>query len=224
MSGNGSNVKAVLFDLDGTLVDTAADLVAALNLALSESGFAGQPLSAMRHVASHGSLALTLAALPAASETLQRQVQERLLYHYHDTNGCHATLFDGVRELLDGLLARNIAIGVITNKPARYTRVLLDCLGLTKQMHCIISGDTCTRCKPDAAPMYLGAMQSGALPSQVWYLGDAERDLLAAQAAGMSGIVALWGYIAKDEPVDSWPSFAQLQDPRSLLALIQASD
>ncbi|MGI2261448.1 HAD family hydrolase [Shewanella sp. GXUN23E] len=213
-------IKAVLFDLDGTLVDTAPDLVAALNLALAELGLAGATLEAMRPVASHGSLALAKAGAPDVDEATQFAVRDALLKHYHTTNGQYATLFDGMETLLVGLAERNISTGVITNKPARYTRVLLDRLNLTGQMRCIISGDSCTRAKPDTAPMYLGAMQSNVNPAQVCYLGDAERDLLAAQAAGMTGIVALWGYIADDDAVDSWPSFAQLGDPRSLLDLI----
>ena len=217
MSAQLIGIKAVLFDLDGTLVDTAPDLVAALNLALKEHGLEEQSLESMREHASHGSLALVKAAQPKLDEDTLSQLQQRLLHWYSEVNGKQASLFDGIGQLLDELIGRDIKVGVITNKPARYTRPLLDALGLTDKLSCIISGDTCTRRKPDVAPMYLGAMQSGTAVDAIAYLGDAERDLLAAKAAGMQGVTALWGYISATDDPGIWPAVLQLVSPLSLL-------
>ena len=210
-------IKAVLFDLDGTLVDTAPDLVAALNLALKEHGLTEQSLENMREHASHGSLALVKAAQPTLDEEMQSKLQQRLLYWYGEVNGQQASLFDGIDQLLDALIHRTIKVGVITKKPARYTRPLLDALGLTDKLSCIISGDTCTRSKPEVAPMYLGAMQSGIALDAIAYLGDAERDLVAAKAAGMQGVTAMWGYISATDNPETWPAILQIASPLSLL-------
>lgn len=217
MSGSLTGIKAVLFDLDGTLVDTAPDLVAALNLALKEYGLEEQSLESMRNHASHGSLALVKAAQPLLDESTQALLQQRLLYWYGEVNGQQAQLFDGMGQLLETLINRGIKVGVITNKPARYTRPLLDSLGLTHKLSCIVSGDTCTRSKPDVGPMYLGAMQSGTLPTAIAYLGDAERDLVAAESSGMQGVTALWGYISATDNPGIWPAVLQIVSPLSLL-------
>jgi N-acetyl-D-muramate 6-phosphate phosphatase len=215
-------IEGVLFDLDGTLADTALDLVAALNLSLEDRGFATKPLQAVRHAASHGSLALVRAAEPDLPLVLQQEIQQGLLTHYQRLNGSHCGLFDGMALLLEHLHANGIPWGIVTNKPARFTRPLMDRLGLTGQMRAIVSGDSTCYSKPHAAPMLLAAQQLGCAPGAILYLGDAERDLLAAQAAAMAGGVALWGYLGLDDMPSSWPSLAQFSCPQDVIDFLKA--
>lgn len=218
-----AGIKGVLFDLDGTLADTAPDLVAALNLSLSDVGIAAKPLAAMRSAASHGSFALVDAAIPGADEALRTQVQQGLLAHYQRINGDHCQLFEGIAPLLDWLELNAVPFGVITNKPARFTRPLLNRLKLSARMPVVISGDSTCYPKPHRAPMLLGAQQLQCQPQQILYVGDAERDLLAAQAASMLGAVALWGYLSATDTPETWPAHARYPSPLSLhTALSQA--
>ncbi|MGL4448048.1 MAG: HAD family hydrolase [Shewanella sp.] len=216
-------VNGVLFDLDGTLADTAPDLVQALNLSLTDAGIAPTSLACMRSAASHGSLALVNAALPDASEPLRRQIQQGLLSHYQQINGEHCQLFNGINALLDWLDLQKIPYGVITNKPARFTRPLLQRLKLTPRLSAMISGDSTCYAKPHPAPMLLGAQQLHCAPEHILYLGDAERDLLAAEAAGMLGAVALWGYLASTDTPQHWPALAQFTSPLAVLEALMAA-
>ncbi|MGI2130028.1 HAD family hydrolase [Shewanella baltica] len=218
-----AQIQGVLFDLDGTLADTAPDLVQALNLSLQDVGIAAQPLAAMRYAASHGSFALVDAAIPNAADDLRTQVQQRLLAHYQRINGDHCALFTGIAALLDWLELTQLPFGVITNKPARFTRPLLRKLNLHLRMPVIISGDSTKHPKPHTAPMLLGAQQLNCAPEHILYLGDAERDLLAAKAAGMLGGVALWGYLGVNDKPSQWPAHAHFASPTELhQALVDA--
>ncbi|MCS6154834.1 HAD family hydrolase [Shewanella baltica] len=218
-----AQIQGVLFDLDGTLADTAPDLVQALNLSLQDVGIAAQPLAAMRYAASHGSFALVDAAIPNAADDLRTQVQQGLLAHYQRINGDYCALFTGIAALLDWLELTQLPFGVITNKPARFTRPLLRKLNLHLRMPVIISGDSTKHPKPHTAPMLLGAQQLNSAPEHILYLGDAERDLLAAKAAGMLGGVALWGYLGVNDKPLEWPAHAHFASPTELhQALVDA--
>lgn len=214
-----TQVKGVLFDLDGTLADTAPDLVQALNLSLCDAGIEAKPFDSLRSAASHGSFALVDAAIPNADESLRIQIQQGLLTHYQRINGDHCRLFTGMDILLDWLELQQLPFGVITNKPARFTRPLVRKLNLHQRMQVVISGDSTRYAKPHTAPMLLGAQQLNCTPEHILYLGDAERDLLAAKAAGMLGGVALWGYLSEEDKPQNWPAFAQFGSP---LAVHQA--
>ncbi|QYK07150.1 HAD-IA family hydrolase [Shewanella zhangzhouensis] len=208
----------VLFDLDGTLVDTAPDLVAALNLALDDFGFSKAEQDRMRPIASHGSLALVKAAQPGLEDAVATQVQQALLAHYAKVSGTEAKLFPGMTLLLDHLNSRQIPWGIVTNKAARYARPLLDRLGLAQQCATLISGDTVTRGKPDAAPMLLGASHLGRKAGHLLYLGDAKRDMEAARNAGMVSVLASWGYLSSLDEADDWPIDIHLKQPQDLIA------
>lgn len=208
----------VLFDLDGTLVDTAPDLVAALNLALADFGFSRADLDSMRPIASHGSLALVKAAKPDLDEDVAIQIQQALLAHYGKVNGTEAKLFPGINLLLEHLESRHIPWGIVTNKAARYARPLLDRLGLAHQCSTLISGDTVTRGKPDAAPMLLGASHLGRHTEHLLYLGDAKRDMEAARNAGMVSVLASWGYLSSLDEAHDWPIDIHLKRPQDLIA------
>ncbi|WP_153914714.1 HAD family hydrolase [Shewanella sp. TC10] len=199
-------IKAVLFDLDGTLADTAPDLIHALNLSLEERGLAAQSVDKLRYSASHGSLALVKAGVPHLSEAEQIDIQQSLLMHYKKVNGEKAQLFAGFDDFLDMLESNDIPFGIVTNKQAKFTRPLLNALSLTHRAKSIVSGDSTLHPKPHTAPMLLAAQQINCKPENILYLGDAERDLVAAANAGMVGGTALWGYLSDSDSPEQWPS------------------
>ncbi|GIU17145.1 MULTISPECIES: HAD family hydrolase [unclassified Shewanella] len=199
-------IKGVLFDLDGTLADTAPDMIEALNLSLEANGHSRVPFEQIRDSASHGSIAMIKAALPQLDEKYIGELQQALFDNYERINGDDCRLFAGLDRLLDTLNGLCIPYGVVTNKPARFSRPLLNRLGLTAKMPAVISGDTTHYSKPHTAPMHLAAQQLRVLPEHILYLGDAERDLVAAKAANMISGLALWGYIGVNDDVSLWPA------------------
>ncbi len=213
ISLTNTQIKGVLFDLDGTLADTAPDLVYALNLALNDHEFASVPYEQVFHSASHGSLAMVHAARPELTDTLKAKIQQRLLFHYRNNLGVKSVLFQGMTELLSTLDNKGLPFGIVTNKHAQFCRPLMDAMGLTPRLKSIISGDSTAHSKPHTAPMLLAAQQLSCRPQEILYLGDAERDLLAAQAANMQGGIALWGYISQNDDITSWPSDYQFAHP-----------
>ncbi|MCG9736630.1 HAD-IA family hydrolase [Shewanella insulae] len=214
-------IRGVLFDLDGTLVDTAPDLVLALNLALKDFGLPGESLENIRFAASHGSLALVNAAQPHLNDEEKATIQQGLLDHYHKVNGQAARLFDGMVSLLDHLNERRIPFGVVTNKAARFARPLLHRLELAHKMPAIISGDSTTQSKPHPAPMRLAASQLSVCCEQILYLGDAKRDLEAARNSDMLGGIAHWGYIGNNDQAHLWPHDFGFDTPLAVLELLK---
>lgn len=214
-------IDGLLFDLDGTLVDTAPDLIAALYRALAQYQL---PCLAdetyLTSVASHGSLGLVKAAQPDIDAELTESLRLALLEHYEDVNGDCASLFDGIAELLDYAASHNIAVGVVTNKPARFTRPLLSKLALTSRLGSIISADSTLFRKPHVQPMLLGAQQLNVAPASIVYLGDAERDIIAARNAAMPSVLALWGYLAENDRPQTWGADLSLANPRDLIDLL----
>lgn len=206
-------IKGVLFDLDGTLADTAPDMIEALNISLAQFGFAAVNSCELRYQSSHGSLALVQTALPEQNETMHAQVQSALLKNYPQVNGKHCQLFAGLDAFLNLLSEQNIPFGVVTNKPARFTRPLMIKMGFDKRMPTIVSGDSTLHSKPHTAPMLLAAQQLSVKPEQILYLGDAERDMQAAKACGMHAGLAEWGYIGPDDAIIEWPSDVSFGDP-----------
>ncbi|ABZ76598.1 HAD-superfamily hydrolase, subfamily IA, variant 1 [Shewanella halifaxensis HAW-EB4] len=209
-------IKGVLFDLDGTLADTAPDMVEALNMTLQAHGHERVPLAKLRASASHGSIAMIRTALPAIDEESVPVLQQSLFDHYQQINGDNCDLFDGLDRLLDTLTLLSIPYGVVTNKPARFTRPLLNKLGLTAKMPAVVSGDSTLYSKPHTAPMLLAAQQLKVLPENILYLGDAERDLVAAKSANMISGLAAWGYIGPDDNPSNWPADFSFESGHSL--------
>ncbi|QSX35213.1 HAD-IA family hydrolase [Shewanella avicenniae] len=214
-------INGLLFDLDGTLVDTAPDLIEALYRALSQFKL---PCLADEHyltsVASHGSLGLVKAAQPDLDAEHTESVRLALLEHYLSVNGDCARVFDGIDLLLDFALQHRIKLGVVTNKPARFTRPLLTKLGLTPLMKSIISADSTLYRKPDIQPMRLAASQLVLNPAEIAYLGDAERDIIAARNVQMPSVLAGWGYLAEHDTPERWGADLTLNSPTDLLAFI----
>lgn len=211
-------VEGVLFDLDGTFADTAPDLGAALNHVRALRGLAPLPLEIIRPHASHGSrglLKLGLNIEPGAPD--YDSLREAFLKHY-ETHLCdHSKIFPGMPALIDELEQRDLPWGIVTNKPHRYTVPLMEKLGYATRAACLVSGDTCIEAKPHPIPLWHAAKLMGIAADRCLYLGDDLRDMQAAQAAGMIGIIAAYGYLAPDAELREWPAAGYVQTPLGLL-------
>jgi len=214
--------RAILFDLDGTLADTAPDLAAAVNLLRTERGLAPTPYELLRPTASAGARGMIGASfgLLPQDEGFE-ELRLGFFDNYQAAIMVHSTLFDGVPELLEGITAAGLAWGIVTNKPARFTDPLMPLIGLD-HAGCVISGDTTPHPKPHPAPMLEAARRLGLAPEQCWYAGDDLRDIEAGRAAGMRTIACGWGYCGDIEPA-TWGADHLLASPQALLDLIRAS-
>lgn len=211
-------IRTVLFDLDGTLADTAPDLAQALNTLLAEESRASLPVARIRPVVSHGSpglLKLGFGLTP--HDPSFARLRERLLTIY-SAHLCRATrLFPGITELLIELRRRGLNWGIVTNKPAFLTEPLVAQLPLPCAPACIVSGDTTTNRKPHPEPLLLASMRAGSLPCECLYVGDAARDIEAGRQAGMKTLVALFGYIEDNERPHRWGATGLVQTPLEIL-------
>ncbi|MDP1924490.1 MAG: HAD-IA family hydrolase [Thiobacillus sp.] len=213
-----AGIKAVLFDLDGTLVDTAPDLGYALNLQRVRHGLPPLDDAIIRPQASHGARGLLGVGFDLHPDDPHfAYMREEFLQLYADNICRHSRPFPGILELLAELEARQLKWGVVTNKPARFTEPLMSVLDLAERAACIVSGDTCPQPKPHPAPMLAAAELCGATPAQCLYLGDAERDIEAARAAGMPALVAAWGYIDATDQPQTWGAHAEIHHPANTL-------
>ena len=214
-------IQAVLFDLDGTLADTALDLGGALNRLLARNGLPDVPMEQIRPVASHGANYLIKlgTGIEKGHPDHPRWREEYLAEYEHGF--CDATvLFEGINPMLEQLARRSIAWGIITNKPHRFTSLLVPELGFIAPPAVVVSGDTCAEPKPSALPMHHACKQIGIAPECCLYVGDAERDMVAGKNAGMTTALANWGYIAESDPVHEWPADARLDAPGQILDLL----
>lgn len=214
-------IKTVLFDLDGTLADTAPDLANALNHVLKNHHCDPLPFETIRPVVSHGGMALITLGFGEKHPEFDVLYKE-LLDHYQNNIANETTLFPGMNELLHELEARNINWGVVTNKPGWLTNPLLDALSLTSRAITIVSGDTLEQRKPHPAPILHACNQAGSKAGECIYVGDAERDIEAGNRAGMLSIVALFGYISESDTPDNWGAHASINSPQEIMPLLQA--
>ncbi|HUW25062.1 MAG TPA: phosphoglycolate phosphatase [Gallionella sp.] len=211
-------IRAVLFDLDGTFADTAPDLAAALNHARATRNLPPLPLDIVRPQASHGSRGLLKLGFGIEPDAPDYSALRDIFLEYYERNICvHTSLFPGMAELIATLEQRNIPWGIVTNKPQRYTVPLMQVLGYAERAACLISGDTCSRAKPHPDPLLKACELLGVLPQQCLYLGDDLRDIQAANAAGMPGIIARYGYMSDDAPVENWQARGSINNPMELI-------
>lgn len=215
----------ILFDLDGTLVDTAPDLGFALNLQRERHGLAPLTMEAIRPYASHGSKGLL--GLGFGLTTDDKSFEEMRIEYldlYHQVFTRSPAFFDGVSELLTVLEQSGVSWGVVTNKPRRFAAPLIDSMHLIHSMACLVCGDDAAAPKPAPDTLFLACEQASVVPSECFYVGDAERDIEAGNAAGMKTVVALWGYLDKsDRPMDWGANFA-INHPSELRELISKSN
>ena len=214
--------RAILFDLDGTLADTAPDLAAAVNLLRTVRGLEPTAYELLRPTASAGARGMIGAAFglkPGDDGFVE--LREGFFDNYQAAMAVHSTLFPGIPELLAGIEQAGLKWGIVTNKPARFTDPLLPQIGLAHAA-CIVSGDTTAYAKPHPAPLLEAAARLGLAPEQCWYVGDDLRDIQAGQAAGMPSIGCGWGYCGPVEP-QSWQGDHLVMEPTAILALMQSS-
>ena len=212
------NIRAVLFDLDGTFADTAPDLAAALNHVRATRDLAPLPLKTLRPQASHGSVGLLKVGMNVTPESPDfADLRELFLQHYRDNICVHSKLFEGMAELLNHLDARAIVWGIVTNKPQRFTVPLMQALGYAQRASCLISGDTCANAKPHPEPMQQACNTIKISAENCLYLGDDKRDMQAANAVNMRGIIANYGYVSADCSIANWQAFGSVNTPLALL-------
>ncbi len=210
----------MLFDLDGTLVDTAPDLAAAANAMRTERGLAALPLEALRPVASQGARGLLRVALDRTPEHDDYiTLRDAFLDRYERALLVHTRIFDGMSEVLETLEGRGRGWGIVTNKAKRFTEPLTRLLGLDHRTAAIVSGDTTAHTKPHPEPLLYAARMLGLSPADCVYVGDDHRDIVAGRAAGMQTIAAAWGYCGESPPTQ-WQADLVVQHPRDLVMLI----
>jgi 2-phosphoglycolate phosphatase len=208
--------RALLLDLDGTLLDTAPDMAGALNALRREEGRAPLPFDGLRPFVSHGALALVRAGFGDVGDAGRERLRLRFLDLYRAGLSAGTCLFDGFAALLARLEAAGLPWGIVTNKPGWLTAPLLADLGLESRAACVVSGDTLAVRKPDPAPLLHAAMLLGLAPGTCVYAGDAERDIIAGRAAGMRTVAVRWGYLADGEDPALWRPDALVHAPAEL--------
>jgi phosphoglycolate phosphatase len=212
--------RAVLFDLDGTLADTAPDLAAAVNWLRTERGLEPTPYAVLRPTASAGARGMIGAAFGLQpGDDGYEELRLAWFDRYQSAMAVHSSLFGGVTELLDGIGAAGMKWGIVTNKPARFTDPLIPQIGLT-HAGCIVSGDTTGFSKPHPAPLLEGARRLGLAPEHCWYVGDDQRDVEAGRAAGMVTVACAWGYCGEIDPA-TWGADYLLDTPTDLLETLR---
>ncbi len=217
-------IRAVLFDLDGTLADTAPDLTGALNRLLIELGRPSVPLAAARALTSSGARGMLKAGLGIGPEHADYEDLKRRFLDFYAADICASTtLFDGVEVLLETLEMRGMAWGIVTNKPARFTLPLLARLALTARSRCIVSGDTAARSKPFPDPLLHAASLLAIAAADCLYVGDDLRDVQAARAAGMRNLAAAYGYLGENGDPHAWGADAVIAHPLEVLNHIHPS-
>jgi len=212
---------AVLFDLDGTLADTAPDLAGALNALRLQRGLAPLPVEALRPYASAGARGLLGAGLDLRPEHADYEAHRiAFLDLYEQRLDRDSRLFDGIDALLAALEQRGVPWGVVTNKSQRFTPRVVAGLGLAARAGVVVSGDTTPHAKPHPAPLLHACEQLGVPPATAIYVGDDLRDVQAARAAGMPAIAAAYGYLGEAGEVTGWGADAVIHEPTALLDLI----
>ncbi len=210
-------LRGVLFDLDGTLLDTAPDMAGALNQLLADEGMAALPYEHIRPHVSQGALRLVQLAFGDPDASRIEGLRRRFLDFYRAGIATHTRMFHGFELVLNTLEAAGLRWGIVTNKPAWLTMPLLEVLGLAARSGCVVSGDTLHERKPHPMQLLHAAQLLGLEPVQCVYLGDAERDVQAARNAGMIPLVAGFGYLGAGENPSSWRPDAIIGRPTDLL-------
>jgi phosphoglycolate phosphatase len=208
---------AVLFDLDGTLLDTAPDMIAALNALRRAEGLTDLPYEQLRGHVSHGAIRLIERGFQLEPGPRFEELRLRFLDLYSQDLAVDTRLFGGLDEVLNALEALQVPWGVVTNKPGWLTEPLMAAVGLAARAGCIVCGDTLPERKPSPAPLLHAAAQLQTTPATCVYVGDAERDVQAGRAAGMRTLVAGFGYIGPDEDPRTWQADAIVARPDDLL-------
>ncbi len=210
--------EAVLFDLDGTLADTAPDLGGAANRLRQEEGRTALPLEVLRPYTSQGVRGLLRVAFEIDNTHPDYDRLSRRFLEIYATRLCDDTsLFSGITDLLDGIESMKLGWGIVTNKRMRFTDPLVDLLQLSNRTVCVVSGDTTAEAKPSPLPILHACKLLGCAPEKAIYVGDDRRDIVAGQAAGCMTVAASYGYLGDSGPVESWGADLIIDHPQALL-------
>lgn len=206
----------MLFDLDGTLLDTAPDMGGALNELRLESGLKPLPAVLIRSRVSQGASALVHLAFEESSPALHQDRLARFLVLYRNRLARETRPFEGMTDILDRLEALGIPWGVVTNKPRMLTEPLLEAVGLLSRARIVVSGDSLPEKKPSPAPLLYAATRLPADAVDCVYIGDSESDMIAARRAGMRSVAARFGYTDAEDATERWPADAWIDSPEDL--------
>ena len=216
-----SSLNTILFDLDGTLADTAPDLASALNKVRAEEGLPPLPYETIRTEVSHGSVAITRIGFDMDKDHPEFERLRKRLLEIYEANLCVETrLFPGMDKVLEKIESSGMNWGVVTNKPGWLTDPLLEQMGLSERAACIISGDTTNNRKPHPEPLLEACKLAGSKAAQCLYVGDAIRDIEAGKNAGMQTLVALFGYIGEQDKPETWGADGMIHSPEELMQWI----
>ncbi|RMH93056.1 phosphoglycolate phosphatase [Lysobacter pythonis] len=207
----------MLFDLDGTLLDSAPDMLATVNLMRARRGVAPMALADIRPFVSRGARAMASAAFPRWNDEETLAAVPEFLDTYAGELGKHGSPFDGIETLLAAIERDGGRWGIVTNKPERLARDLLPMLGWSTRCAVLIGGDSLPARKPHPLPLLHSMETLGVVPGQCAYVGDDRRDIEAARAAGMPAIAALWGYRMADDDPHDWHADVMIETPADLL-------
>ncbi len=208
----------VLFDLDGTLIDSAPDLAGAANAMRLARDMEALPIAALRPMVGAGARGMVRLAFGVhPGDADYEALRSEFLDRYQHASLVHTAVFDAVRPILDDLDARQMRWGIVTNKAERFTHHIVEGLGLHRRAAVVICGDTTPHSKPHPAPLLEAARRAGAMAGECVYVGDDHRDVQAGRAAGMATLAAAWGYLGQGEPIEAWGADAVLPEPAALL-------
>jgi phosphoglycolate phosphatase len=215
------NIQAVLFDLDGTLIDSAPDLGAAVDQMRVDRGMPSLPLVHYRPMAGAGARGMIGLAFGFTPEHPEYDAMKEEFFRNYEACMTQRTFaFEGVVQMIDALVAAQLPWGVVTNKSKRFAEPLTQAMPLFKTAAVVISGDTTPYAKPHPEPLFEAARRLGIAPSACVYVGDDERDIVAGLAAGMKTVAATYGYLGTQGDVQKWQAHAHIQSPRELDDLI----
>jgi phosphoglycolate phosphatase len=217
----GSQLECVLFDLDGTLVDTAPDLIFCLNSALVFHGFDEIDSKMIQPSISQGAMAMIEKTGLALNTKMKAEILDSMLAHYDDNILRHGGFFNGIEETLGFIERQGLKWGVITNKQRRFTEPLAKALKITTRAACLISGDTTAYSKPHPEPMLEGCRQAGVNPKNCVYIGDAKHDMIAGQAVNMKTLAAVYGYLTDEDQPETWGAEALIRTPLEIKTWIK---
>ncbi len=213
-----SDIRAVLFDLDGTLIDSAPDLGDAADKMRTDRGLPSLPEALYRPMAGAGARGMLKVAFDITPEhPTYEAFREEFFVNYERAMTVRTYIFDGVIDVIDALRQRDMPWGVVTNKMARFTDPLTQAMPLFSSASAIVSGDTTAHAKPHPAPMFEAARRLGLPPEVCLYVGDDERDIVAGRAAGMRTVAASYGYLGEKTNIASWGADLHIDSPLNIL-------
>jgi len=217
-----TDVQAVLFDLDGTLIDSAPDLGAAADKMRMDRGLSSLPLAHYRPMAGAGARGMIGVALGLTPDHAEfAALREEFFINYEQCMTQSTYAFEGVQELIAHLVAADLPWGIVTNKSARFTDPLMRAMPLFMSARAVVSGDTTPHAKPHPEPLFEAARRLAVAPARCIYVGDDERDILAGLAAGMGTVAATYGYLGQKADPFQWGAHAVINSPAALLQLLE---